>query len=231
LDRILPEVDGMDYHVVFDVSERFVDIGIGALALCVLVSVAVLTTTARGRQLLRRRSWAWLFAGGALWAAFGLHNIGGIYALIWSTLSVGGWLLGIWAFLDRQLPVRTTEGGAPSARSVAPMAACILLLLTCVVGSTQLPAIGLSNRLSSGDVTVVEGQVEDFEASNLGLSAGPKRPECFSVDGHRYCYEFNPISVGFHQTNDIDGPIRNGLHVRVSSVGDVIVRLEIANQP
>ena len=92
-----------------------------------------------------------------------------------------------------------------------------------------MSAFDLANQLAAGQATVVTGTVEDFTASGQGWNGGPKGPECFSLPGHRYCYDFNPISVGFNWTNVNGGPIHNGLHVRVSSIGDVIVRLEIAD--
>jgi hypothetical protein len=52
--------------------------------------------------------------------------------------------------------------------------------------------------------------------------------ESFVVDGKRFSYSDFIVTSGFHNAASHGGPIRAGLYVRVSYIGNVILRLEIA---
>lgn len=209
----------MTYHPVFQISERLPDVVIGAIAFTGAIAVLVLALRRDWRAALRATSWFWLGAGAVLWALFDIHNIGGHMgfvvgvppAVMAVALAILGW---------RDVEWDWNEGGRGRARSVAPIVAVVLLLLVALGGSQQWSAFGLDSRLSAGDASVVTGTVRDT-AGRSWLN------ECFTVSSQRYCYDDSPISVGFHQTAANDGPIHDGLQVRVSSIGGVIVRLEI----
>lgn len=72
----------------------------------------------------------------------------------------------------------------------------------------------------AGEYEVVEGAVTNFEPETRGSF------ESFSVNGHRYTYSSR--MWGFHQSNMIGGPMREGLHVRIRDMGGRIAKLEIA---
>jgi hypothetical protein len=52
--------------------------------------------------------------------------------------------------------------------------------------------------------------------------------ESFTVEGHRFSYSDYIVTSGFHNTASHGGPIREGLHVRVTYSGNLILRLEVA---
>jgi hypothetical protein len=207
--------------VVFDISERFPEAVIGVIAVVGAVAILVLALWQNGRAFLRATSWFWLSAGGILWAVFSVHNIGVPYGLLLGGApSIPALAMAFLAWRDVEL--RLDEGHHPRARSVSPVVAAALLLLISLGGFQQLSAFDLARRLEAGDATVATGAVQDAQGNDGGY-------ECFTVGGYRYCYNDGPTSVGFHQTAAYGGPIHNGLQVRVSSIGDVIVRLEIAD--
>jgi hypothetical protein len=74
---------------------------------------------------------------------------------------------------------------------------------------------------ASGNYLVSEGPVESFWEEPQG------KGECFFVQNKRFCYSDFIIVPGFRNTAWHGGPIRPGLPVRVSYVGDTIVKLEI----
>ena len=51
--------------------------------------------------------------------------------------------------------------------------------------------------------------------------------ESFAVGGHRFSYSDYVVTSGFHNTASHGGPIHDGLDVRVSYLGNLILRLEI----
>ena len=108
------------------------------------------------------------------------------------------------------------------ARRIAPFIALLMFLWVGVQGFPQWQAFDLARQQASGDVTVVSGPVTDFSSHDWTA-------ECFTVEGHRYCYKDGPNDIGFHQTALNGGPVREGLEVRVTSIGSDIVRLEVAN--
>jgi hypothetical protein len=151
---------------------------------------------------------------------FAFHDFGALVGLIVGAIPVGAALyLAVLAFRDLPLPLG--DGTQVAARFIAPYAAAVALMYIAFMGYYELPAYSLSRQLAVGDATVTEGTVYS--------TAEGRGWECFSVGDQRFCYGNDLMDVGFHQTAASGGPIRDGLHVRVSSVGTVIVRLEIAH--
>jgi hypothetical protein len=210
----------MTYHVVFDISERYLDALVGVVAIVCLAFVVVLSTRPDLRSLLRRTSWLWLGVAAPLWAVLQVRNLGGPFGLATGALALIALVVAALAFLDRE--VKLNEYAHAHARSVAPLVAAVMLAILAREGHDQWPALVLQQRLAAGDATVVSGPIRDAFNPNWGS-------ESFSVNGRHYAYEDSPFYVGFHQTAANGGTIRNGLQVRVSSIGDVIVRLEIAD--
>ena len=78
--------------------------------------------------------------------------------------------------------------------------------------------------LREGRYSVIEGQVTQF----IPMPYTGHGQESFVVNGHRFAYSDYVLTTGFHHTSLHGGPIRSGLNVRVSYIGRLIVRLEIA---
>ncbi len=77
-------------------------------------------------------------------------------------------------------------------------------------------------HLKTAQYTVVEGPVTDFVPNPY------KDAESFVVNGHRFSYAQAIVTTGFRQTAADGGPIREGLYVRISYSGNLILRLEVA---
>lgn len=182
------------------------------------------------RPILRKTVWLWCVLAGVLLGAFGLHNAGLEIGAVYLACALPVFIAAILAFRNPDLVVRSKDGRQVSLRTFVPLAAGFYFLLAGGLGMSELQAFGLSQRLAAGKVTIVSGTAQDFTPS--GHEGGAQGPECFNLVGHQYCYDdwvIGAWTVGFHQTNADGGPIHNGLQVRVSSIGDVIVRLEIAD--
>jgi hypothetical protein len=79
----------------------------------------------------------------------------------------------------------------------------------------------VTTALKEGQYLVVEGPVEDiFEFPS-------KDRERFTVDGKRFSYSSYEITAGFNTTAAHGGPIHQGANVRVSYLGNLILRLEV----
>jgi hypothetical protein len=78
--------------------------------------------------------------------------------------------------------------------------------------------------LADGRYEIVEGTVQDF----VPMPYEGHALESFSVNGRRFSYSDYVASAGFRQTTAHGGPIREGLRVRVTHAGNVILRLEVA---
>jgi hypothetical protein len=211
----------LTYHVVFDISERFPDAVIGLCALISAVGILALALLRRGRVFLRSTSWLWLGTSAVLWLLFNTHNMGIPSGLLLG--GVGASLAFVLAFLAlKDVDIHWNDEHRPRARSVASIVAPALLLLVSLEGAQQWSAFDLARQLEAGDTTVVSGHVQDAKGDSAAS-------ECFTVNSHRYCYNDDPTSIGFHRVAVNGGPIHDGLQVRVTSIGDVIVRLEIAD--
>ena len=73
--------------------------------------------------------------------------------------------------------------------------------------------------------SVVEGRVTNFRP----MPYQGHQDECFSVQSRTFCYSDYAVTAGFNNSASHGGPVREGLLVRVSYVGNAIVRLEVAS--
>ena len=75
-----------------------------------------------------------------------------------------------------------------------------------------------------GDYDVAEGLVHDFQP----MPYGGQQNECFAVKETRFCYSDYATYPGFNNAASHGGPIREGLPVRISYIGNDILKIEIA---
>jgi len=89
--------------------------------------------------------------------------------------------------------------------------------------TTYLDYARLRRAFEAGRFEVVEGVVTEFRPER-----SPGRGlERFCVQGRCFEYSDNVITAGFNNARSNGGPVRMGLPVRVSYVGDEILKLEI----
>jgi hypothetical protein len=74
--------------------------------------------------------------------------------------------------------------------------------------------------------SVVEGPVANF----VPMPYTGHGQESFTVNGHRFSYSDYIVTSGFNNTASHGGPIREGLYVRITYYGNLILRLEVAQQ-
>ena len=80
----------------------------------------------------------------------------------------------------------------------------------------------LAKAANSYRARVVEGIVANFKPKLSGRGM-----ESFCVSGTCFEYSDNVVTAGFNYTAYYGGPIRDGLRVRVTYVGNAIVKLEV----
>ncbi len=81
-----------------------------------------------------------------------------------------------------------------------------------------------SRAYHAGSAHVDVGPVSNF----VPMPQSGHADESFTVNGHEFHYSDFGITAGFNNTSSHGGPIQAGLLVRVTHVGNVIVRLEVA---
>lgn len=112
---------------------------------------------------------------------------------------------------------------------IKPMAiSWVLVALLVISGSvlTKMKKYRLNNAYQSGQFNVVQGTVENF--SNIkGKKHGE---ESFDVNGIHFHYASNRITGGFNVISDDSGPIKEGVLVRISHIGRIIVKLEVQGE-
>lgn len=206
----------MNYRVVFDVSERLPAIALGVGAAVLLAGLILAGILAFDRLLPR---WTFvLAAGGFLAAATALVQRNTTMLLIVALFLV--------FTLAAELSERPVEG-VGRRRRTPPGGAGVgvglfMLVFAAFVGLAMIPAISLAGQLADGQAVVVEGpvRIEDFGKS-----------ECIDVADRRFCYSNANVSPGFNRMRGLDGPLRDGMPVRLSVIGDTIVRVEVADPP
>ncbi len=122
-----------------------------------------------------------------------------------------------------------------AVRSVFPKSKLFKFTSICLMGLSSLwtfvmfgitfpEYIECQHALTSGHVQIVEGPVTNF----VPMPFEGHADESFEVQGHRFSYSDYGITVGFNNTSSHGGPIRAERWVRVTFVGNVIVKLEVA---
>jgi len=141
--------------------------------------------------------------------AFGLILVAAGGVLVARRKSLSGW----WS--------RHPNASAAFAFSLFGFA--ILWVLTTFF-STFGAYSSLSRARAVNDVRVVEGVVTNFKP----MPATGHAMERFCVSSKCFEYSDYVVTAGFNNTSSHGGPIREGLQVRVSYVGNSIVKLEVA---
>jgi hypothetical protein len=78
--------------------------------------------------------------------------------------------------------------------------------------------------LDTGEYQVAEGQVTDF----IPMPYTGHANESFCVSDACFSYSDYGATVGFHNSASHGGPIREGLDVRVEYIGNLILKLQVA---
>jgi len=203
----------LTYRLVFDVAQRIPEIAVGVAAAILLVGVIAAGLWAFGDLIRRWRVIAFASIAVALVEAILEQSRSALFPVGFAVIGVA-----VDVFRDRieALAQWDVPRGAPTT-----MLCVFLLLWTAGSGLGRFGAIDLANQLNRGQADVLEGEVTQF--SEVALKS-----ECFTVEGRRFCYADSVVSPGFSRTRTYGGPINPGLAVRVSAIGDTIVRLEIA---
>lgn len=99
-----------------------------------------------------------------------------------------------------------------------------LLWTTIVFTATGRESRAVQKALREGSAKVVEGRVEGF----IPMPYGGHASERFTVCGVPFSYSDYVVTEGFNRTSSHGGPLREGLWVRITYVGEIIARLELA---
>lgn len=75
----------------------------------------------------------------------------------------------------------------------------------------------------NGNYEVVEGLIENFDP----MPSSGHKMESFTVKGIRFEYSDFVVTPGFNNATSRGGPIREGLPVRISYIGNTILKLEV----
>jgi len=100
----------------------------------------------------------------------------------------------------------------------------VLTIVACV--GTYTDYRECRNARLNGTATVTEGIVTNFVPMPYTGHADEK----FTVNGITFSYSDYKVTAGFNNTKSHGGPIDEGKKVRVTHVGNVIIRLEIADE-
>jgi len=207
------------YAVVFDVSERLPQLVLGVVS---AVLVVVLLAAALWRRDGLRQLWPLVLGVGAgvLAAQF---LLGQLWAFALAVAVVVGVVIALElagrpADHDWQQQPRPTR--RVSYGQGAVLVGLVALGAAPFIGLPMIGALDLERRLAAGEATVLEGPVM--------IEAGGKQ-ECLVVDAQRTCYSVGVVQPGYNRVQTVlGGPFSTGDQVRLSIIGDQIVRIEVA---
>ena len=110
-------------------------------------------------------------------------------------------------------------------RTLMPVFAVGFGLLWLGIGTLNYSHFAnLRNAASNGGAEVVEGDVKEF----VPMPYEGHAEETFVVSGRYFSYSDYDETKGFNQTQSHGGPMKEGLHVRITHVDGTILKLEIA---
>jgi hypothetical protein len=205
------------YRTIFDVSDRIPDIWLGAAALVILI-IVILAGIWDVDGLLAR--WPLVLApAAALVATEGV--VDQLRIIVLGSLLVAVLIAAAERYV---IPMPTSNRRkAPSPGAAGLLVGTFMLIFAAGSGLSKIPVMWLGPQLAQGQADIIEGVVAvDFEA-------GGGRTECISVDARRFCYADSSNDPGFNRTRALGGPMRDGLQVRISSIGQTIVRVEVSD--
>ena len=125
-----------------------------------------------------------------------------------------------------RMPIRRWNERGAVARLILPFGFLTFAILLTVAAfvSTYADYRAASSARQDNSAQVVEGVVTDFKP----MPAAGHAMESFCVSGVCFRYSDYVVTAGFNQTSSHGGPIRDGLPVRVTYIGNTIVKLEVA---
>lgn len=145
----------------------------------------------------------------------------------WSFLFIGCTLVLVGVLLlkfHKDLPMgRKTTERSKKIFAICFLAFAVLWTIGTTAG-TYYQYRSLLHALNTGNFQITEGRVVDFAPMPWSGHAEEK----FAVNGQHFSYSDYTVTSGFNNTKSHGGPIRTGLAVRISHVGNTIIKLEIA---
>ncbi len=142
----------------------------------------------------------------------------------WTFPAFGLVALAMCLLIDAKKRAVLAEVGRPAPRTRAfprVIVCAIVLWTTMAFLSTWTDYRALRDAATTGRTRVAEGIV-------TGFAADPKS-ERFCVSGACFTYSDAAVTAGFNMMRSHGGPMREGLSVRVTSLGGEIAKLEVAD--
>lgn len=140
---------------------------------------------------------------------------------IWGCLAFGLSYLGYRLFL-KVTPPKLQIASAPKT-GFWGACVCITVISIYFPVRAYFEYQKLRSDLSSNNVKIVEGTIRDFKPYQT-------RVESFSVCGRTFSYDPAAIAPGYRSIRAMGGAIHNGAKVRVTYIGDIIVRVETCSE-
>ena len=206
----------MTYITVFQVSDRLPEIPLGAFVLLLAALATALMVRHRESDTIPLIPAVLLVVGGIGCGLLLAHHsgTGDLTTPAFMTLWCGGWTYALWS----QRIGNSSRSALLRTRLVWAFRLAPVLLLV-VIGAqavAQFPAFDLGHRLASGEGIVRSGAIEKIVGK-------PDSSGCFWLGGQEYCYGAN--GLGYSLTPG--GPIASGDMVRITWIGDDIVKVEV----
>ena len=98
-----------------------------------------------------------------------------------------------------------------------------ILVGAVTIAAAAIHHRALSTRLARGDYNRVEGVITNFSPGSFDGHT----TELFTVAGHTYAFKSSVTRAGYHDVQGPNGPLRDGVVVRIADINGTIARLEL----